>query len=945
MRALRAAALAVLLLIVGAGSVIGYYAYRVSRQPIALPWLRAYVESAARESQPGLAPSIGGIELAWEPTRRQLELRALDVHVRDAESGQELILPAIAVHPRLRALLHGELKLRHLTFIGPRLAVVRTADGITLHRGTPPADDQTTSQALTTSAFLRTLHQLLAAVGFIEIRDGEITVEDQPLAHTWALRAMNAELSAAAGRIHARAQARVQSGDLDVTVWLTGTEADPTRADIGVGLADIIPAAILRATPDASRFKLPPALEDVLSALKSPITAEARFALGTPAQLDGPIQIAIRGDKLAIEDATRGLRLRDGKLQVDLEVDAGVESARISKATLAFPETTLTADASLTRVGKDVRLLLHAAVNRFPAAALRKYWPPSAAPKAREWVTENIPNGVASDVRTTLDLQLGTARGNQRFELTGAFDGVSVRFAPEMPAATAVGGTVVVKGPDAVFTVARGRLDELVITDGTVRIAPGSDGEPRVDVDVNTRGPLARAVAVLDHEPVRLAQAIKIAPDEIDGSLVANVRCTIPIGDKEKSEPSFAGTGHIEGASLKRQINGWSITAGNFNIRLADLTVEADGRAELATVPTSFSLQQYLQRSVPATVRLQAVLDERARGALGFNLGDVIDGAIPLTATITPAQRGPWTIDLAADLVDVRFSPAITGFGKAPGQAGRALARLHVSDEQTVRIERFDIAAGGTVAQGSAEHTAVGWQMLDAQVRIPKTQKSGMSTVNVSARREGGSYAIALRSADAGALVDQLLQGDARGGTLVLDGTLQPHQNDSSFKGHLEIDDLRFIEAPLLARLLTLGSLTGLRNAVSNKGLHFTKMTTELSYAGGVVQLQDGKADGDAMRILASGSLDTNARKMDVAASVIPSYYGLNTAPQKIPVLGPLVAKATGDAMQVIDGRVHGSFSDPQVSIAASSLVAPEIVKEQIRSWRGKEGKRKDDGG
>jgi hypothetical protein len=100
------------------------------------------------------------------------------------------------------------------------------------------------------------------------------------------------------------------------------------------------------------------------------------------------------------------------------------------------------------------------------------------------------------------------------------------------------------------------------------------------------------------------------------------------------------------------------------------------------------------------------------------------------------------------------------------------------------------------------------------------------------------------------------------------------------------------------------------------------------------VRISNGRAQGDATAFVVEGPVDTNTGQLDLRVSVIPSYYGLNTAPQKIPVLGSLVAKATGEAVQVIDTRITGPFSNPKVSIEPISMLAPEIVKETIEHWR-----------
>lgn len=921
----------------------GYGAWRLRQGPIGLAWLRPSVEASVREAQPGMALTIGSLALWWDAERRRIELRAVDVNLRHAESGQALALPAVAIHPRLLPLLRGRVELHHLTLIAPRLSLVRTEEGVTLRTAEGERDAAgAVAPAPAITALLTTLHELLTVVGFIEVRSGEISIDDQPLAHTWDLRQVRAKLHIVAARLSARADAEVHSGGLIAAVSIEATEGDGGRVDVATQVADIVPTALLHAIPAASRLTLPPALEEALGAVTSPITTEGHFALTPQGHFDGPIRVSAHGDHLSIEDTKHGLRLRDGTLRLEGAIDVASATTDIREVTIAFPDVTLSVAGTLTKLAGESRLELRGSVSRFPVAALRHYWLISIAPGARRWVTENITHGALRNVVATVQLTLGNDGRADRFELKAAFDELAVRFLPDMPPATALRGSVSVSEKESVFTVVSGRLEQLEVAAGTVRIvAPDGPAPARVDVDVDVRGPLARAVAVLDHDPVFLARNLRVSPDDLDGSMDAKVRCTVPLDDSPNTAPVISASAHLDGVALRQPINGWSIGAGRFDVRLADSKVDADGRADVATVPTSITVRHQLGRSAATSVRLQAQLDARARAALGIDLGETISGTIPLTVGITPETDAPWTIDLDADLTAAQFSPPVAALAKAAGRAGRATARVVLDGDKTMRIDRFTLDAGGTFAQGSAEHGRDGWDMVRAELRLPKTPRSGAAMVDLSAQRQGAEYALSVRSKDAGAVVDHFMAGDARGGSLVFDGSVRPNAGRSpSVQGRLDITDLEFSEAPILTRLLTLGSLSGLKSTILSEGVHFDQIHADLTHERGVIRMTDGRADGDAMALLGTGSFDTNTRQMDVNCSVIPSYYGLNTGTQKIPILGPLVSKATGEAFQVIDARVHGSFDDPTVTIAPASVVAPEIVKEQLRKWRGKPRKR-----
>jgi len=72
---------------------------------------------------------------------------------------------------------------------------------------------------------------------------------------------------------------------------------------------------------------------------------------------------------------------------------------------------------------------------------------------------------------------------------------------------------------------------------------------------------------------------------------------------------------------------------------------------------------------------------------------------------------------------------------------------------------------------------------------------------------------------------------------------------------------------------------------------------------------------------------------MQVNGTLIPSYYGLNEAGTKLPVIGGLIGAVTGGAIQAFDFGVTGALANPDVKLQASSLARRPARRGAEAGW------------
>ena len=138
--------------------------------------------------------------------------------------------------------------------------------------------------------------------------------------------------------------------------------------------------------------------------------------------------------------------------------------------------------------------------------------------------------------------------------------------------------------------------------------------------------------------------------------------------------------------------------------------------------------------------------------------------------------------------------------------------------------------------------------------------------------------------------------------------------------------DFRVIRAPVLAKILSAGSLTGIGDLLQGEGITFSRLRIPFHWKEGRIEVTDASAVG-AMGITADGTIDRVGRKVDLRGRVIPAY-SLNSALGKIPYVGDFLVGGKGEGVFGIDYRVNGAIDQPDVSVNALSALAPGALRK-----------------
>ena len=197
--------------------------------------------------------------------------------------------------------------------------------------------------------------------------------------------------------------------------------------------------------------------------------------------------------------------------------------------------------------------------------------------------------------------------------------------------------------------------------------------------------------------------------------------------------------------------------------------------------------------------------------------------------------------------------------------------------------------------------------------------------------RPNKEYLLSIESNDAGGTLKFLRAYDnMRGGRLIINGK---REKNKQFIGHAQIRDFNIHNTPLLAKLLTVASFSGMVNMLTGEGIVFSHLDIPFTYQDQILSFHEGKAFGNVMGITVNGNFDRNTEDLNIKGVIAPAY-GLNNFIGKLPIVGNILSGKDGTVFAA-NYTINGSLDDPAININPLSALSPSSLKDLMNSIFG----------
>ena len=324
-----------------------------------------------------------------------------------------------------------------------------------------------------------------------------------------------------------------------------------------------------------------------------------------------------------------------------------------------------------------------------------------------------------------------------------------------------------------------------------------------------------------------------------------------------------------------------------------------------------------------------APLDEIENGRKFFISGEAGKISLPNGAIFSGVEghisRGKGkalTVEGIAQELDLRkyFSNNDSNNGSAHGEK-TPLPALNIKGN----IQRILIDDQITLSnfRGETSYDGEKFGATEAEVFLENSEK-----VQFRIDKREKNRVLSIYSANAGAALRALdITDDLIGGTLMVKANFHDNEEHRPLVGNLIINEFHIINAPILAKLLTIATLTGALELLGGQGLPFDQLHAPFIYRDGKITLNKARASSFSLGLTLDGDINRNDGTADLKGTIIPAYV-LNSFVGHVPVIGDILTGGDGQGVFAATYHAQGPLDDVTISVNPLTALAPGILRD-----------------
>ena len=196
----------------------------------------------------------------------------------------------------------------------------------------------------------------------------------------------------------------------------------------------------------------------------------------------------------------------------------------------------------------------------------------------------------------------------------------------------------------------------------------------------------------------------------------------------------------------------------------------------------------------------------------------------------------------------------------------------------------------------------------------------------------GSGQRLLAQSDDLGALLRATnITDSVVGGRIQVTGESAGPSPTHPIVAEVQARDFVMVNAPAMAKLLTVASFTGVLDLLRGEGIPFQGMDGQFVLDDGVAKTDLMRIYGASLGFTAKGEIDFDEDAIDLTGVVVPAY-SINNFLSKIPLLGTLLTGGEGEGLIAVVYKVKGEVDDPEVSVNPLSALTPGFLRNIFTS-------------
>jgi hypothetical protein len=240
-----------------------------------------------------------------------------------------------------------------------------------------------------------------------------------------------------------------------------------------------------------------------------------------------------------------------------------------------------------------------------------------------------------------------------------------------------------------------------------------------------------------------------------------------------------------------------------------------------------------------------------------------------------------------------------------------SLSRVYLGDDRSL-----------TNVAVTLRHDGHYWDQIVFDASLPE-----QVPLSVRYQPNGGKHQLSITSTDAGAVLRAFdIMDNVKGGTLTVTGEADDAAAGRPLTGKAEIGEFRLVRASILARLLTMATLTGFVDVLTGEGFQFNRFESDFTKTEGRLDIKLARAHGPSIGLTATGYVDFDHHNVDMKGTVVPAY-ALNGILNDIPIIGFVLTGGEGEGMFAVTYHATGPLEQPEISVNPLSALTPGFLR------------------
>jgi len=732
----------------------------------------------------------------------------------------------------------------------------------------------------------------------------------------------------------------------------------------------------------------PAALSDILTndpslqALQFPVSGKIGFAFDDQGALDA-LKFVLNGGRGKIVHEKLDGTMSIDKLNIAGNAHHKLTELNIEQLSAEIAGSPLTASAHITRADAGIGITGNASLLDVAGEKVKLFWPLGLAPLSREWVVTNIREGVATKASVTMNIQPGDldkpALPKEAIHAVIELKDAKIKYLDGHPEIRNVNAAIVVDGEslDAAISSASG-FSDTKLSQGRVLIADLVPDNPLIEVSLHADAPASDIVTLLTLPMLEHAKHLNLDAKKVTGRAEGDAKLGFYFFEKDEDGNELPFTydikAKVKAINTPQFLDRFDIAGANGDLSIDEKAILFTGDAEVngATI-TGGSIRYAMEPegAVDTTISGTASFDEASLARFGVKLPirtePVKAAAIAIdlsshkdttsipkftvkgeginvagSTVLTPDGKDVATLKLtnmqygASDLSGLEYTTIPGGYNLSiTGRSLDVSSMFEGESEEGFSFEGFPaiglaLDVGTLIAGYKQELTNVKGTLTCSTEKCTKANIEGLindKKINFNITPEGRNRRLSATSEDAGAAVKALgITDSMEGGALALTGQYDDAAGKGILRGKLLIRDHTLKNAPNLAKLLSLASLTGFFDTLSGKGIAFKKLEAPFTLENDVAVLKDARTYGPAIGLTADGTITFPKADLDLKGTIVPSYT-LNNVVGNVPVLGDLLTGGEGQGVFAANFTMKGDSDDPDVAVNPLSMLTPGFLR------------------